>query len=425
LSVRPGQILAHYRLIEQIGEGGMGVVYRAHDARLERDVALKVLSPGIVADEEARKRFRKEALTLSKLNHPAIATAFDFNTREGVDFLVMELVTGETLKQKLSKGPLPEKEVLRLGLQLAEGLAAAHEHDILHRDLKPGNLRITADGRLKILDFGLAKLVRPAGDIGTTATVTQTRGVVGTVPYMSPEQLRGEAIDGRSDIYAAGAVLYELSTGRRPFPETQGPLLINGILNQAPEAPSGVNPQVSAELESIILKALDKDPERRYQSARELQVDLGRLGDSAVTIAPVRRARAGRWRLPLVSAVVVLIAVAAALYLSTGRTEAMNTLAVMPFVNVSSDAEAEYLCRLQGARRRSPGGGTRAGSEGADHGAGGASGRRAVDQRRSRADPRRPPHLGQAVSAEVYGDLLGTAGARRPDFGEPASGIDR
>jgi non-specific serine/threonine protein kinase len=285
-----------------------------------------------------------EALTLSKLNHPAIATAFDFNTREGVDFLVMELVTGETLKQKLSKGPLPEKEVLRLGLQLAEGLAAAHEHDILHRDLKPGNLRITADGRLKILDFGLAKLVRPAGDIGTTATVTQTRGVVGTVPYMSPEQLRGEAIDGRSDIYAAGAVLYELSTGQRPFPETQGPLLINGILNQAPEAPSGVNPQVSAELESIILKALDKDPERRYQSARELQVDLGRLGDSAVTIAPVRRARAGRWRLPLVSAVVVLIAVAAALYLSTGRTEAMNTLAVMPFVNVSSDAEAEYLC---------------------------------------------------------------------------------
>lgn len=195
-----GQTLGHYRVLEQIGAGGMGVVYRAHDERLDRDVALKVLPPGTLADEAARKRFRKEALTLSKLNHPNIETVFDFDTQDGVDFLVMELIPGIMLDQKLAAGPLPEKDGLRLGQQLAEGLAAAHEQRIIHRDLKPGNLRLTPDGRLKILDFGLARLVHRAGEADLTASVTETQAVTGTLPYMAPEQLRGEPTDARSDI---------------------------------------------------------------------------------------------------------------------------------------------------------------------------------------------------------------------------------
>ncbi|HEX9764474.1 MAG TPA: serine/threonine-protein kinase, partial [Candidatus Acidoferrales bacterium] len=205
-----GKTLGHYRIIEKIGAGGMGVVYRARDDRLERDVALKVLPTGMLADEAARQRFRKEALALARLNHPNIATVHDFNTQEGADFLVMELVAGTSLSEKLAAGSLPEKEALRLGSQLAEGLAAAHEQNVVHRDLKPANLRVTPDGRLKILDFGLAKLLRPARDDAVTAEGLShsQAGVAGTIPYMSPEQLRGEAVDLRTDIYAAGCVLY-------------------------------------------------------------------------------------------------------------------------------------------------------------------------------------------------------------------------
>ena len=209
-----GQTLGHYRVLEQIGAGGMGVVYRAHDERLDRDVALKVLPPGTLGDENARSRFRKEALTLSKLNHPNIETVFDFDTQDEMDFLVMELIPGTTLDQKLGARGLPEKEVLRLGQQLAGALAAAHEQGIIHRDLKPGNLSLTPDGRLKILDFGLARLLQPVSDSAITDSLSATRGPVGTLPYMAPEQLRGEKADARSDIWSAGTVLYEMATGR-------------------------------------------------------------------------------------------------------------------------------------------------------------------------------------------------------------------
>jgi serine/threonine protein kinase len=169
-----GLELSHYRIIEEIGRGGMGVVFRAHDQHLDREVAIKVLSPGTITDEAARKRLRKEALTLSKLNHPHIATAHDFDTQRGVDFLVMEYIPGITLSEKLAAGPLPEKEVLRMGMQLAEGLAAAHEYGVVHRDLKPGNLRLTSDGRLKILDFGLAKLRQPVTETAAAESALQT-----------------------------------------------------------------------------------------------------------------------------------------------------------------------------------------------------------------------------------------------------------
>ncbi len=287
-----GHTLRHYHIIEKIGAGGMGEVYRAHDDQLDRDVALKVLPAGTLVDESARRRFRREALALGKLNHPNIETVHEFSTQDAVDFLVMELVPGATLAEKLKEGPVAEREALRLGLQLAEGLAAAHAQGVVHRDLKPGNLMLTPEGRLKILDFGLATLLRPTGDPDVTRTLSETQAVSGTLPYMSPEQLRGQAADARSDIYAAGTVLYEMVAGRRPFPQSQSAELIGAILHQAAARPSTVNRHITPSLEAIILKALEKDPERRYQSARELLVALEGVA-AGVTPTVVR----SRWRL--------------------------------------------------------------------------------------------------------------------------------
>src|ERR1700680_4703994 len=271
-----GQTLGHYRIVEKIGAGGMGEVYRARDEHLERDVALKVLPAGTLADEAVRRRFRKEALALSKLNHPNIATAFDFDTQHGVDFLAMELIPGLTLSGKLADGPLVEREVLRLGAQLAEGLAAAHAQGVVHRDLKPGNLMIAPDGRLKILDFGLATLLHPSGDPDLTRSITETTSVSGTLPYMSPEQLRGPPVDARSDVYAAGAVLYEMASGHRAFPQRQGAELIGAILHQSPTSLG--NQGITLARGNEMMKALEKEPSRRYQSARELLVALEGVG---------------------------------------------------------------------------------------------------------------------------------------------------
>jgi serine/threonine protein kinase/tetratricopeptide (TPR) repeat protein len=282
-----GRTLGRYRIVDELGAGGMGAVYRAHDERLNRDVALKVLAATAFDNEEARSRFRREALALSRLNHPNIASVFDFDTQDGRDLLVMELVPGVTLVNKLTAGPLPEKEVVHLGKQLMQGLAAAHEAGIVHRDLKPGNIRITPDGRLKILDFGLAKELTAPTETQITAAATAAGQVVGTLPYMAPEQLRGEPVDARTDIHAAGAVLYEMSTGRRPFPEHSTPLLTDQILHQAPAPPRLLNARLSASLEQVILKALEKDPDHRYQSAQEVAVDLERIALARVqTTAP-------------------------------------------------------------------------------------------------------------------------------------------
>jgi eukaryotic-like serine/threonine-protein kinase len=271
-----GQTIGHYAIVEQIGAGGMGVVYRAIDQRLHRDVALKVLPAGKLGDDAPRKRFRKEALALAKLNHPNIGTVFDFDTQNDIDFLVMEYIPGETLGERLSKGTLPEKEWIAISLQIAAALEEAHEHGIVHQDLKPGNIMVTPKGQVKVLDFGLARLLEPDGGAEVTATLTQTDGA-GTLPYMSPEQLQGNPVDGRTDIFSAGAVLYEMSTGQRPFQEKQAPRLIQQILNEAPRPMQEWNRRSSPQIESIVLKALDKQPDLRYQSARELRVDLERL----------------------------------------------------------------------------------------------------------------------------------------------------
>ena len=358
-----GQIIGHYRVLEQIGAGGMGLVFRASDQQLERDVAIKVLPPGMLADEAARKRFRREALALAKLNHPNIGTVYEFGSQEGLDFLVMEYVGGVAVDARLASGPLTQKEVLRLGFQLADGLASAHEHGVIHRDLKPANMRLTEDHRLKILDFGLAQFVRQETDLGITASISDTKNVTGTLPYMSPEQLRGDLTDQRSDLWSAGAVLYELATGRRPFPFAQVPRLIDAIMNKPPEMPSALNPKISPGLEVAILKCLDKDPERRYQSARELRVDLDRLTMPisqvplgpipATTPIPLPPKKNIRTAAALVAVVVLLLLGALSYVHFRGKPQVAKpanlplsrrrAVAVLDFKNSTSRPEAAWL----------------------------------------------------------------------------------
>ncbi len=288
-----GQALGRYRLLERVGAGGMGVVYRARDEHLDREVAVKVLAEGKVDDDRARRRFRKEAAALSKLNHPNIATIHDFETVGDRDLLVMEYIPGETLREHLARGTLSEAEFLNLATQIVEGLAAAHAEGVLHRDLKPGNIRMTPDGRVKLLDFGLASVL--ATDERTrTDTESEFRGG-GTPPYLPPEQLAGKPLDQRADVYAAGATLYELAVGRPLFPDARGLDLIEAVLRREPASPRSVNPDVSPAVEAILLKALDKSPERRYQSARELLVDLRRCAGPSRP-APLPKGRVLRAR---------------------------------------------------------------------------------------------------------------------------------
>ncbi len=342
-------MLGHYRIIEQIGAGGMGVVYRARDERLERDVAVKVLPPGTLVDDSARKRFRKEALALSRLNHPNIATVHDFDSEEGIDFLVTELVPGVTLDERIMAGPLPEKEVLGIGLQMADGLEAAHREGVIHRDLKPGNLRLTPECRLKILDFGLAKCMDPVDQATITQSKSQQDGAGGTLPYMAPEQLKGEKVDRRADVWAAGVVLYELATGRRPFHGTTSTALADQILHAPAPSPQLLQPKLSARLTDPILKCLEKDAENRYQSAKELLVDLRRLGTPTATASvPARRRQVPARSLAIAGVVVVAIVVAAAyLYVAHKKLAAappqITSLAVLPLANLSSDASQEYF----------------------------------------------------------------------------------
>jgi eukaryotic-like serine/threonine-protein kinase len=331
-----GQTLGHYRILEQIGAGGMGVVYRAHDEQLERDVAIKVLPVGTLTDEAARKRFRKEALTLAKLSHPNIATIFEFNTQNGKDYLVTEYISGLTLDEKLAAGALSEKEVVSLGIQLAQGLGAAHEHGIVHRDLKPANLRLTSDGRLKILDFGLAQLMPHASDLGLTATLTQSQEVTGTLPYMAPEQLRAGVADARSDIWAAGAVLYEMATAHRPFEERVPTALVDDIIHKAPPSPRTLRPTLSPKLSAVILKCLEKEQVQRYQSARELQTDLERLSTGGSPLA----ARLKLWPAIATCAIVVTtLAVGAFFYLHRRpKLTEKDTMVLTDFVNTTGES---------------------------------------------------------------------------------------
>ncbi len=352
-----GRLLGRYRIVEQIGAGGMGVVYRAYDEELHRDVAIKVLAPGTVADEDSRRQLRSEALAVARLNHSNIAMAFDFGCEQGIDFLVTEYIAGVTLDEKLqTSAPFPEKVVLDLGIQVASGLEVAHREGIIHRDLKPGNLRVKEDGTIKILDFGLAKTIAPVDAGGSTITLGDTQPFKGTMPYMSPEQVRSETGDQRSDIWAAGAVLYEMATGKRAFPQTTPAEIIDAIRQEDPIRPCVLNPKISPALESLILKALEKEADRRYQTAREMRVDLTRiLGGEATTVdlrnrTPIKRnRRAGDRRLPFILGVVLLLGIVAGYlgyrYFQSAPASRQQIMAVLPFDTVGQDDATKALAR--------------------------------------------------------------------------------
>jgi tetratricopeptide (TPR) repeat protein len=350
-----GQTLGHYCILEIIGAGGMGEVYRAHDEQLERDVALKILPAGLLSNENARRQFRREALALGKLNHPHIETVFEFSTQDGVDFLAMELIHGAPISEKLTGGPLPEAEVLRLGKQIAEGLSAASQQGIVHRDLKPSNLMLTTEGRLKILDFGLAKLTHPNTATDPTRSLSgHVQTISGTIPYMSPEQLRGLPVDSRTDIYATGAVLYEMCTGKRAFQQQQSAELIGSILHDNPRPPRTLNPRIGSGLQNIILKCLEKSPARRYQSATELLKALEAVGK-------VPESRTGFW---IAAAVILILGIGVAIGLNfgglrerilrhrgsaeneavpTSSVKARRSVAVLGFKNSSGRADVSWL----------------------------------------------------------------------------------
>src|SRR5229473_2593499 len=283
-----GKTIAHYRIIEKLGAGGMGEVYRARGERLGRDVAIKVLPESFSRDPDRLRRFELEARAAGQLNRPNIVIVHDFGMHDGAPYVVQELLEGQTLREKLNDGAISPRRAAEYGIQIAQGLAAAHEKGIIHRDLKPENLFVTRDGRVKILDFGLAKLTQVEAATGDGATVTVQKRtdpghVLGTVGYMSPEQVRGQAADHRSDIFALGAVLHEMLTGKRAFHKPTSADTMSAILNEEPPSISQLAPDTPLSLQRVVHRCLEKSPEQRFQSASDLAFALQGLSDSAIS----------------------------------------------------------------------------------------------------------------------------------------------
>ncbi len=337
VTLAAGTRLGPYEILDPLGAGGMGEVYRARDARLGRDVAIKVLPPALAADADRLRRFEKEARAASALNHPNIVTIYDAGTTDGVSWIAMEHIEGQNLRTLLILGALSPKKRLSYAAQVAEGLAKAHESGIVHRDLKPENVMVTRDGAVKILDFGLAKLVEPSGtpeeqtQSPTVSAGTQVGVVLGTVGYMSPEQAKGETLDFRSDQFSFGSILYELLTGKRAFARANAPETMAAIIREEPEPLAAAAPETPVALRWIVERCLAKEAEERYASTRDLARDLARVRDAltegtlsaSVGAMPAAR-RLPRWILPLAAA--ALLAAAAIAFLVSRRTPASPPL---------------------------------------------------------------------------------------------------
>src|SRR5437588_9120753 len=283
----PGTRLGRYEIRSKIGEGGMGEVYRARDEKLNRDVAIKVLPVSLSQDGDRLRRFEQEAQAAGALNHPNILAVYDVGTHDGAPYIVSELLEGESLKERLNDGPIAQRKTIDYAAQVTHGLAGAHEKGIVHRDLKPDNLFITKDDRVKILDFGIAKLIEPVGegiaqtDVVTRKVHTDPGTVIGTVVYISPEQVRGHHVDHRSDIFSFGAVLYEMLSGQRAFRGESAVETLNAILKDEPTELTATSRNIAPSLERVIWHCLEKIPERRFQSARDLAFALEALSDSS------------------------------------------------------------------------------------------------------------------------------------------------
>src|ERR1700691_2402507 len=364
-----GQTVSHYRILGKLGGGGMGVVYEAEDLKLGRHVALKFIPENLTGDPKSLERFEREARAASLLNHPNICTIHGIEDNNGHPFIVMEKLEGESLKQCIGGQPVPTEKLLDISIQVADALAASPAKGIVHRDIKPANIFLTLSGQIKVLDFGLAKLVHNVGTDSDGAGLDQSLTAVGVIPgtaiYMSPEQARSEDIDFRSDLFSFGVVMYEMSTGKKPFAGKNSLMTLDAVLHDKPVPPGELNPKVPVELEGIIGKAMEKDRKQRYQSATQMKADLQQLKrenesgqvKSGLHQARLRvasntfgRASASRWQLwVLLGTAAVLVTVLAAVgaywikHRSMVSLEQTNAIAVLPLQNMNGDFAVDYL----------------------------------------------------------------------------------